>query len=70
MIILPVCFFEDVAQGMYDTYGCIAIASEYGHDTYANALEFFHKKQHYMNILSSLCVVCKQDILFDSVESQ
>ena len=31
--------FEDVSQGMYDTDGRISIASEYGRDVYANALE-------------------------------
>ena len=38
VIILPVCSIEDIAQGMYDTAGHIAIASEYGCDVYANAL--------------------------------
>ena len=30
MIILSVCSIDDVAYGMYDTFGYISIASEYG----------------------------------------
>ena len=57
MIILPVFSFEDIAQGMYYTDGRTDIASEYGREVYANALDFFHQKQHHLNTLSSLCVI-------------
>ena len=39
MIIPPVNYFEDLAYGMYDTAGRIAIASEYGYGMYSNSLE-------------------------------
>ena len=55
---------------MYDTDGRIAIASKYGHDVYASALEKTHIKQHHMKIISSLYSVRTQDILFDAVEFQ
>ena len=70
VIILPVCLLGDVAQGVYVTDGRIAIASGYGCDIYANTLENSHQKQHHMKILSSLCVVLTQDILFDSLGFQ
>ena len=35
----PVCLWDDVAYGIYDTDGRIPSASEYGFDVYANALE-------------------------------
>ena len=38
VIISSVCFFENVAYGMYNTAGCIAIYSVYGCDAYTNAL--------------------------------
>ena len=44
VIIFPVCSFEDVAQGIYDIDGCIAIAYEYGRDVYANSLEKLSSK--------------------------
>ena len=69
-IISPVCSLEDVAQGVIETDGRIAIASAYGCDIYAIVLEMFHQKQHHTKILSSLCLVHKQDNLFDAVESQ
>ena len=55
---------------MYDTGGSISIVSAYGCDVYANVQKNFHKKQHNMKILSSLCVVHTQDTLFDAVELQ
>ena len=67
MIILPFCSFGYEVQGMYDTDRRIAIAYEYGRDVNANSLGKNHQKQHHMKILYSLCVVCTQDILFDSV---
>ena len=36
VIISPVCYFEYVAYGMYDTAGHVSIASEYGCDVYSN----------------------------------
>ena len=38
MIIPLVCSFNDVAEGMHDTAGHTAIASEYERDMYANSL--------------------------------
>ena len=35
----PVCSWYDVTYRIYKTSGCIASASEYGHDVYANTLE-------------------------------
>ena len=35
----PVCSWDDVAYGIYETAGCMEISSEYGHDMYANTLE-------------------------------
>ena len=44
---LPVCSWDDVAYGIYETDGRIAIASEYGRDVYANAVEYiFQIKRH------------------------
>ena len=56
MIISPVFFLDDVAQGMYDTDRCIDIASAYGFDVYANIIEKSHQKQHLY-----------EDTLFDAV---
>ena len=39
VIMLPVCSWNYSAYGMYETTGCVASASEYGHDVYANSLE-------------------------------
>ena len=39
VLILPVCSWEHLVYGLYDTTGCIASAFEYGRDFYANALE-------------------------------
>ena len=44
MIILPVCSLEYVAQGVYVTARHIDIASEYGHDIYANTLDEISSK--------------------------
>ena len=55
---------------MYDTADCIYIASAYSCDVYDNALEKIYQKQHHMKILSSVCVVHKQDTLFDAVKFQ
>ena len=38
-IMLPVCSWEDLAYGMYETVGCVDIAFEYGCDVYDNNLE-------------------------------
>ena len=38
VIIFTVFYYEDVAYGIYDTDGCIAIASESGCDVYAKKL--------------------------------
>ena len=35
----PVCSWDDTAYEIYETAGRTAIASEYGHDVYAHALE-------------------------------
>ena len=67
VITSPVFIFEDLAQGVYVTDGCIVIASEYGCGVYANALELFHKKQHHMKVLSSLYSVRTQYNLFDAM---
>ena len=56
VIISPVCSFEDAAQGMYGTDRRIAIASEYGHDIYANALEKLSPKTtSYEDIIFLFC---------------
>ena len=55
---------------MYDTAGCIAIASEYGCGVYANVIENISFKKYHMKILSCLCLVRTQDALFDAVEFQ
>ena len=39
VIMSPFCSWDDVAYGIYKTAGCVMIASEYGRDIYANALE-------------------------------
>ena len=39
VIILTVCSFEDVSQGMYDTAGGISVSSAPGFNVYANVLE-------------------------------
>ena len=39
VITSSLCYLEDVIYGVYVTSGHIAIASEYGHDVYNNALE-------------------------------
>ena len=70
MIILPVCSFEDVAYGTYDTYSCISIISGYGRELYAKALGNSHQKQHCTKIRYCVCGVRKQDTLFDAVEFQ
>ena len=70
MIISPVCSFEYVSCGIYDTTGCISISSEYGCDMYTNALEKISSKWNCANIRSYICVVHKQDTLFDAVEFQ
>ena len=67
MNVLPVCFFEDAVEGIYEKDGHIAIISKYVCDVYANALENFHQKQHHMKILSCLCVVRTKYILFYAV---
>ena len=36
---LLVCLWDNVAYGMYKTYGCVGSASEYGCGMFANALE-------------------------------
>ena len=41
VIMLPVCSWDDVAYGIYETDGRIVSASKYGSDVYANALDFF-----------------------------
>ena len=38
-IMSPVCSWDDAVYVIYNTYGCIASASEYSSDIYANALE-------------------------------
>ena len=53
---------------MYDRAGRIYIASAYGYNVYDNALYKIVLKQHRMKILSSICVVRKQDTLFNAVE--
>ena len=55
---------------MYDTSEHIATASAYGYGLYANKLDFYYKKKHCMNMLSSLYPVCPQNTLFDAVEFQ
>ena len=67
MIISPVFPFEDAAYGMYDTDILVDIASEYGCGVYAEALKNSHQKQHCTKIRSCVCVVRKQDTLFDAV---
>ena len=44
MIISPVCSFEDVTYGMYNTSIRIYIASEYGCDVYTKALDKLSSK--------------------------
>ena len=70
VITSPVCSFKDVTYGVYVTARRIAIASEYGCDVYANALENFRQIQHLMKILSLLYRVRTQDIHFGALESQ
>ena len=70
MIISPVCSFEDVSYGIYDTVGLIAIASEYGCDVYANMLEKLSSKTTSYEDTIFFCGVPKQDTLFDAVEFQ
>ena len=67
VIIFPVCSFEDVEYGMYNTAGLIAIVFEYGHDEYAKSLEKSRQKKYYTKLRSCVCGVCKQDTLFDAV---
>ena len=55
---------------MYDTARRTPINYAYGCDVYANVLEKYHKKQHHMKILSSLCVVRTHDTLFNAVQFQ
>ena len=56
VIISSVYSFEYLAQGIYDTDGRIDIASEYGRDIYANALEFLSSKTtSYKNIIFFVC---------------
>ena len=68
MIIKPVFHHEDVSQGMYDRAGRIYIASAYGYNVYDNELYKIAWKQHRMKILSSICVVPKEDTLLNAVE--
>ena len=70
VIIFPVFSLEDVAQGVHVTDVRTAIDFEYGCDVYANALDCFHQKQHYMKISSSLYSVSTQYTLFDAMEFQ
>ena len=49
---------------MYDTAGSINIASAYGCDVYANALEKPTVIKYCMMIKSSVCVVYKQGNIF------
>ena len=44
MIISPVFYLKDVALGVYDSAGRIAIASEYGCEIYSNILDFLLSK--------------------------
>ena len=44
MIISPFLPLKDVGQGVYVTSGRITIASEYGRDIYANAIENISSK--------------------------
>ena len=54
--ISPVCYFEDVAYGMYNTSGRIAIASEYGCDVYTKALgKLSSKITSYEDTILCLC---------------